>query len=188
MTRKVFTLASALLLLVCAAALALWVRSYRADLSLELSHYGSASPSIVGTIFAADVASGRLVLTREDVNLADDPHPLLDAWKFSWSATAHPDGGGRVEADQLWRFAAYCYRFGFEYSDWTAMGTRDRRVAIPIWFVVGTLMWPVATASLRGWIRLRRPRRGVCACCGYDLRASPGLCPECGTVTATPHR
>jgi hypothetical protein len=41
---------------------------------------------------------------------------------------------------------------------------------------VGTLV----SGAVRGAVRRRREERGLCGACGYDLRATPGRCPECG--------
>jgi len=57
---------------------------------------------------------------------------------------------------------------------------------IPFWmpgiiFLIGPLLTFVP--ALARHIRLRRRRqRGLCLNCGYDLRATPDRCPECGTV------
>jgi hypothetical protein len=60
--------------------------------------------------------------------------------------------------------------------------TKITVIAIPWWPLV--LMFSILPAL---WLRQRRKRlalmrRGYCATCGYDLRATPDRCPECGTV------
>jgi hypothetical protein len=46
-----------------------------------------------------------------------------------------------------------------------------------LWGAMAVLWLP---AVLRLGTRLQRTRNGLCLCCGYDLRASRGRCPECG--------
>jgi hypothetical protein len=61
-------------------------------------------------------------------------------------------------------------------------------IAIPHWkALAGTALLPLLTLGRfigRTSLDRRRNRLGLCPSCGYDLRATPNHCPECGTLPA----
>lgn len=63
-----------------------------------------------------------------------------------------------------------------------------RAIRIPYWLIA---LFAVIAPSI--WLaRLKRRRErdrlhaGLCPTCGYDLRATPDFCPECGAAPAVP--
>lgn len=50
----------------------------------------------------------------------------------------------------------------------------------PTWAVIAVLLLPMGLWTRIGWRQRRRVAAGHCASCGYDLRATPDKCPECG--------
>jgi hypothetical protein len=93
-------------------------------------------------------------------------------WRFfhhDYSLQTSPAG------EDAWRYAGFLYKH--------ADGLWNDRVA-PYWFLAAmSVSMPIAW-----FIRCRRAakvdRTGLCLTCGYDLRATPDRCPECGTVPA----
>jgi hypothetical protein len=58
-------------------------------------------------------------------------------------------------------------------------------VGIPLWFPAVALSVLPARWLRRVWRSRRGQARGLCPVCGYDLRATPSRCPECGAVPVT---
>jgi hypothetical protein len=170
---RLFTLCSAVSLLLCAAVCVLWIRSYWVGEAVyrEGPAYRLAVLSSKGQCSAF-----RMTYPKS----ADNGPPR---WMYSnrgmWAeVTQRPD---LYRADPGVR----CYGpiAGFGLFDKPAgppgMGTRE--VFVPYWF----LALLTAAGPAAWWHHARRARSrslGLCSACGYDLRATPERCPECGAV------
>lgn len=177
MLRHVFAVASALSLLLWAATVVLWVRSYGNP--EELSMDRRSPESMTFTTFNVSSHRGRIECFRGRLIYADQagfdtvmanldriPHArMLPPDTYS---RKHPPGAGAV--------------LGFNFWEEGFSEVRCSSLTVPDWFLaVAFAALPLAWT--RSHLRRRsRARRGQCSACGYDLRASPDRCPECGTV------
>jgi hypothetical protein len=70
---------------------------------------------------------------------------------------------------------------GFRRWDSSGMGLVHWTLVVPLWMGLPFFMIPSISAFLWAHARHRREKKR-CAFCGYDLRATPDRCPECGTA------
>jgi hypothetical protein len=77
---------------------------------------------------------------------------------------------------------------GFQTTldSWAKLRRPVWRFVVPYWFlaVTGAGLPAIRIASTAWRERRWRLRTGLCAACGYDLRATPNRCPECGEAAS----
>ena len=156
----------------CAATVALWERSSR---TMEAVIYlrGRAS-------YGASSSKGVLEFSRreEEVNVelirrGYDAASLASEF-FRWRESFAP---------RVW-FPELSRSFSWELEG-KVLADGKPFTRVKVGFPHGLLLVvfaPGASWPLLHWLRQRRRvKRGRCVNCGYDLRASPERCPECGT-------
>jgi len=208
--RIIYNGAVVLSLLLCLATVGVWVRSYwQVDLT---GFEGAIIPH--RPQWGGNGVSGRGVLKLEVWRRLDPTALISSPAQFEhsvhgsewWSAG---DGPNDAYLKSLGGFRL----FGFAYvrremDDGQMQPGGETRGANPgssaaprmtqtVWnvSVPYSLLAVLFAAAPSVWL-IRRPSRrrahragaGLCVRCGYDLRATPDQCPECGTVTkrATP--
>jgi hypothetical protein len=178
--RRLFNLAAAMSVVLCAVTVVLWVRSY-----WTVDNFGVEGVEAVG-----HWQRGGFVCSRSGTLGAE--------W---W---LRDNGGWRSRSATGWGYDSWPIRSvetphswwrGFSYeaeSFNNALMTSDGRPApvhmtyshsltVPHWFVLLLAVLPSAFWLGGRARRRRRLRENLCLACGYDLRATPNACPECGT-------
>ena len=181
--RIFFLLTSSLL---CVVLISLWLISY----SFGIDFRWAPANALYRAGIIVNSQEGLLIVSMSLTDL----RPLGRTAVWQGFATGSPPsmGKNRVRGIQ-WQ---YLWTFHFEYfhtplsPDGIWPPARGFIVRVPHWpFVLLFAIAPVCWLSRAGRrCQQFRISKGLCPCCGYDLRASVERCPECATrATITPH-
>lgn len=159
--RRFFKLVAIVSLVLCLATTALWVRSYNRSGTL-VCRLGDINGHFV-------LRHGRLGFFTSTIS----EFQLQQHIRLVRSGPVSPFGRNITDQPQ-WSLAGFGY--GRHVTDGIV-------AVIPLLFLAAvTAACPVAWLW-RTTREARRRRSGCCPTCGYDLRATPDRCPECGTAT-----
>jgi hypothetical protein len=172
--RRLFNLAAAVSLLVCSVMLILWVRSYSVCETLSYNRV-TVDNFELSDCFAS--WGGELAFIR---------------WRSVTQWVEHDGFGvgldysrpeGLVHPLADWDSTNGVLNLGFAAHKTDDENGLRVNVVAPDWFLVVVFaVLPIVWLLSHLRPRLRRP--GRCTTCGYDLRATPDHCPECGAVPA----
>jgi predicted RNA-binding Zn-ribbon protein involved in translation (DUF1610 family) len=175
MRRRLFTLLSAMSLLLCVGTCALWARSYKLSDQLDWDGGWRTVNSAHGRIVVGLLLGDRSGLPAQFYGLKYRRDTAYRPFNYLLELDAE-----QGDTDLSWEWGGFAW-----YSKQNARGVLYGMAVAPFWCVVAaTAVLPLGWATMRWRPRVCRGRKslGLCTSCGYDLRATPERCPECGAV------
>jgi hypothetical protein len=187
--QRVFTKGSYVAALIGVVAILFWLDSYGSSRIWRFGH----DPHIARVIFSHD---GEFGLGEQYVPRVTNPHIRLAMPEFG-SLSVYYDGRRVVWMDHQIKFwwqnrfphDLFLFKYG-TFGGGTAsvrgvtIVSRQQIVAVPYLPIVVICGWIALIVPILRIVR-SEIRPGViskCPSCGYDLRATPERCPECGVV------
>lgn len=187
MGRWIVNILAALSAILFVGIVVLWVRSYWVQEELLWWSHDRLSENV---LIEGDGCVAAVQTTSDDRSAWEDrreyyPHgfPAYKAVRPPKLAFPEDTGSAKYKVIRaMGIFVKWAHRPG------VSTGIESHRVLIILhcWLLPPCLPFP--------WLWLRRTRRerrlawrkahGLCLVCGYDLRATPDRCPECGTAPA----
>jgi hypothetical protein len=192
MRRKLFTLAAGVSAVLCAATVVLGVRSYWYVSYWDSHRYwntdglGHRDDCWVISYCGGFCWARSILWTKDAGAVGLFPPSRHGSRADGFAGPAWPPSAWRGFLDRT--YAGFGFRRSrfVEAGDLKMTGT-SYNVAVPYWGVAALLVvTPVVWVLRFRRARTRRWRLGNARClaCGYDLRATPERCPECGAVPA----
>jgi hypothetical protein len=181
--RWVFNGLAGVSLLLCIATVVMWVRSYWREDS-----WCNYLPPVGKNSLVRAVSVG----SSDGMVIAYSTQIEFRYSQYGWEAghtTTEPSDLSRP-LNNLVRRGGYSYHFGIYYHGFSQKpgrydGSEFTQVIFPFWMPT-TILVILPLIELRHVLRWRKWRyrrlHGMCLTCGYDLRATPDRCPECGTI------
>lgn len=182
--------ATVLSLLLCAAIALLWLRSYWLTDDWSRDAYGLDSGGVYHKALLVRSGGGGLALARK-VYTNRDP-AVVAVWRTARSAgfpltwrtdpsVQYPAGGPLFPSLPWWRKAGFGLAIERPRSS-GYFGQSGFALVVPDWsLLAAAALLPFAWLVRKWMIARRKAMEGRCRHCGYDLRATPDRCPECGT-------
>lgn len=198
MKRPLFHLLSALSLLLCVATAAAWIAAPGPSIPSFLFY--QSHPDQTNAFWHIGAGDGLLDVSRfhimSPIGMPSVSSPkLFMPWMANLQNRLHSNAFHAFGIQVLWKDPSVAtYTFHLPPPAYSPPPRQEVEICSGLTVALG---WPllifsilpacwIVTAGRKRAIRRKALAKGFCSHCGYDLRATPDRCPECGTVPTKP--